>query len=246
VPAGDARPRLRIIGRGRAGGALGLAAAHAGWRVTPALGRGDDVARAARGVDLLVVATPDAAVAEVAARVEPQPDTVVAHLAGSLGLDALAPHPRRGALHPLVAIPSPERGAAALVGAWWGVAGDPLVLRLVGDLDGRSVTVADADRALYHAAACIAANHLVALLGQVERVAARVGVPLEAYWQLVRGVVDDVAALGPRAALTGPVARGDHATVARHRAALDPAELPAYDAMAALAARLAGVQDAPP
>src|SRR5260221_391743 len=58
------------------------------------------------------------------------------------------------------------------------------------------------------------------------------------YPALVRGTVDNVAALGPAAALTGPVARGDWATVDRHRAALDPRELAAYDAMAELAARL--------
>ena len=239
-----ARPVLRVIGRGRAGGALGLAAAQAGWRVAQALGRDDDPAPAARGVDLLVIATPDGAVAEVAARVAVEPTTVVAHLAGSLGLEALSPHPRRAALHPLVSMPSPERGADALVGVWWAVAGDPRGRRLVDDLGGRMEGVADADRARYHAAACIAANHLVALLGQVERVAATVGVPLEAFWPLVRGVLDNVEALGPRAALTGPVARGDWATVGRHRAALDPAELPAYDAMAALADRLARGQDA--
>jgi predicted short-subunit dehydrogenase-like oxidoreductase (DUF2520 family) len=98
--------------------------------------------------------------------------------------------------------------------------------------------VADADRAAYHAAAAIASNHLVALLGQVERVAASAGVPLEAYLDLVRVTLDNVAELGPAAALTGPVARGDWDTVERHRAALDPAELAAYDAMVAAARRL--------
>ena len=58
--------------------------------------------------------------------------------------------------------------------------------------------MADGDRAAYHAAACIAANHVVALLGQVERVAASVGLDLEAFLPLTRAAVDDVAALGPR------------------------------------------------
>jgi predicted short-subunit dehydrogenase-like oxidoreductase (DUF2520 family) len=98
--------------------------------------------------------------------------------------------------------------------------------------------VADADRAAYHAAAAIASNHLVALLGQVERVAARAGVPLEAYLDLVRVTLDNVAEMGPAAALTGPVARGDWATVERHRAALPADELVAYDAMVAAARRL--------
>ena len=58
--------------------------------------------------------------------------------------------------------------------------------------------------AILCAAACIAANHVVALLGQVERVAASVGLDVEAFLPLTRAAVDDVAALGPRRALTGP------------------------------------------
>jgi predicted short-subunit dehydrogenase-like oxidoreductase (DUF2520 family) len=199
------------------------------------LRRGDDLRRAAAGADLLVVATPDAAVAEVAAAVEPSASTVVAHLAGSLGLDVLAPHARRAAIHPLRSIPT---AATELRGAWFAVAGDPLADAVVADLGGHRVAVADADRAAYHAAACIASNHLVALLGQVERVAATAGVPLEAYLDLVRQTVGNVADLGPAAALTGPIRRGDEVTVARHIAALDPSERPAYEALADAARRL--------
>jgi pantoate--beta-alanine ligase len=207
--------------------------------VEPPRGRGDAVADAAAGVDLLVIATPDEAVAEVAAAVDPVPTTVVAHLAGSLGLDVLAPHPRRAALHPLVPIPDPETGAARLAGGiWWAVAGDALAERVVADLGGRVVTVPDSQRAAYHAAAAIASNHLVALLGQVERVAAPTGVGLEAFLGLARAALADVADVGPAAALTGPVARGDAATIRRHLAALEPAERPAYRALAAAAARL--------
>ena len=75
-------------------------------------------------------------------------------------------------------------------------------------------------------------------MGQVERVAAAAGVPLEAYLDLARGSLDDVGQLGPRGAITGPAARHDEETLARHRAVLDPAEREAYDALAALAARL--------
>jgi predicted short-subunit dehydrogenase-like oxidoreductase (DUF2520 family) len=175
--------------------------------------------------------------------VRPTADAVVAHLSGSLGLEVLSPHRRRAALHPLVSIPDAEVGARRLRGAWFAVAGEPrgardLVEQVVADLGGRSFVVADADRAAYHAAATIASNHLVALLGQVERVAASAGVPLEAYLDLVRVTLDNVAELGPAGALTGPVARGDWDTVERHRAALDPAELAAYDAMVAEARRL--------
>ena len=232
--------RLRIIGGGRAGRSLALALGQAGWRVERVLGRGDDVTAATVGVDLVVIATPDAAVTEVAAAIEPVAGgAIVAHLAGSLGLDVLAPHPRRAAVHPLIALPTPELGAERLVsGVWFAVAGDPIARRVVDDLGGRWFEVADADRAAYHAAAVIASNHVVALLGQAERIAAPVGVPLAAYLDLVRATIDNVAELGPAGALTGPAARGDWATIDRHLAALDPSEHEAYRAMVALARRL--------
>ncbi len=211
---------------------------RAGWDVAGLLGRHDTVTAAASGVDLLVIATPDDAIAEVAAAVTPVEATVVAHLAGSRGLDALAPHPRRAGIHPLVSLPTAAIGAARLAaGAWFAVAGDPLASQVVSDLGGRPVTVADGDRAAYHAAACIASNHLVALMAQVERVAAGTGVPLPAYVALARDTLENVAVLGPAAALTGPAARGDTATLERHLAALDPSDRPAYEAMAVLARR---------
>jgi predicted short-subunit dehydrogenase-like oxidoreductase (DUF2520 family) len=242
--SGSGPPSLRVVGPGRAGSSLATALEAVGWSVAEPVRHGDDPSGAAAGVDLLVVATPDTAIAGVARTVAPVEGTVVAHLAGSLGLDVLEPHPRRAALHPLMALPDAEVGARRLrSGGWFAVAGDPrdalaLVERVVADLGGRSFTVADADRATYHAAAAIASNHLVALLGQVERVAAAAGVPLEAYLDLVRATIENVAVMGPAAALTGPVARGDWATVERHRAALPPDELAAYDAMVAAARRL--------
>lgn len=233
---------VRLIGAGRAGGAMALALGAAGWDIAGLLGRDDDVGMAAHGVDVLLIATPDSSISDVAALVEPVPETVVAHMAGSLGLEVLVTHERRAALHPLVAMPSAEVGARRLTGgAWFAVAGDPLVRRIAEDLGGRWFEVADGDRALYHAAAVIASNHLVALMGQVERVATAAGVPFAAYMDLIRSTLDNVAELGPRAALTGPVSRGDTATIALHMAvleALDPVEREGYEAMVLQARRL--------
>jgi predicted short-subunit dehydrogenase-like oxidoreductase (DUF2520 family) len=240
VPAVRTVRTVRFVGPGRAGSALATALAAAGWSVAEPVRRGDDPSGAAEGVDLLVVATPDDAVAGVAGAVRPVPSTVVAHLAGSLGLDVLAPHPRRASVHPLVPIPDAATGAQRLVGAWCAVAGDPVAAEVVAAIGGRAVEVADGQRAAYHAAAVIASNHLVALLGQAERVAAAAGVPLAAYLDLASATLANVAEMGPAAALTGPVARGDAATVARHLAAIPEAERPAYLAMAEAAARLAG------
>jgi len=228
-------PTLRVIGPGRAGTAMSRALEAAGWTIAAPVRHGEDVRAAAREADLVLIATPDACVADVSAAIGPVPTTVVAHVAGSLGIDALAPHERRASIHPLVSIPT---GDTDVRGAWFAIAGDGMAQRVVDDLAGRAVAVDDDHRAAYHAAACIASNHLVALLGQVERVGATAGVPLEAFVALASQTVDNVAMVGPRDALTGPVRRGDWVTVERHRAALADDERPAYDAMVAQAERL--------
>ena len=118
------------------------------------------------------------------------------------------------------------------------MAGDPIATELAVSLGGRTVTVRDENRAAYHAAACIAANHVVALMGQVARVAESIGLDLDVFLGLSRAALADVERLGPAASLTGPAARGDTATLARHRAALAPEERAGYDACVALARRL--------
>jgi predicted short-subunit dehydrogenase-like oxidoreductase (DUF2520 family) len=189
---------------------------------------------------VVIIATPDTAVAEVAAAIAPVDGTVVLHLSGALGLDVLAPHRRRASLHPLMPLPSAEVGRVRLrSGITFAVAGDPMATGLGQALGGRCFEIDDSRRAAYHAAACIAANHLVAVLGQVERVAATAGLSVDAYLPLAATALQDVADLGPAAALTGPAARGDEATLARHRAALAPEEVPGYDAGVALVRRLA-------
>ena len=231
---------VRFIGPGRAGLSLARALSGAGFDVVGVLGRRDEHTDAAGGVDALVISTPDDSVADVAAGVRPDPRCVVLHLAASLGLDALATHPRRASLHPLVPLPTPEVGAVRLAsGIPFAVAGDPMAETMARALGGRTFGVADTERAAYHAAACVAANHVVALLGQVERIAAAVGLGVEDFVGLSRAAIEDVASLGPAAALTGPAARGDWATLERHRRALPDEERPGYNAGVVLANRLA-------
>jgi predicted short-subunit dehydrogenase-like oxidoreductase (DUF2520 family) len=232
--------RAAVVGAGRAGGSLAGALAASGWTVT-VFGRDGDIARCSAATDLVLLAVPDGAVAEVAATVEADGVAVVAHVSGSLGLAPLAGHVRRAVLHPLVSLPDPDTGAARLrAGAWFGLSteGDPLAAEVVADLGGRAIAVREADWVRYHAAAVVASNHLVGLLGQVERVAVAIGAPLDAYLDLARGSLENVAALGPGAALTGPVRRGDWATVERHLAALAPDEQAAYQAGVDLCRRL--------
>ena len=236
---------VRVIGAGRAGRSFAKAIDDlVGWDMIDMRGRGVAIDDAAADVDLVVIATPDAVVADVAAAIRPG-RAVVAHVAGSLGLDVLAPHDRRAALHPLMSLPDAEIGAERLTGGWFAVAGDPLVADLATALGGRTFEIADDDRALYHAAAAVASNHLVALLGHAQRLGASVGVPADALLALALGSAENAVALGPAAALTGPAARGDEATLVAHREAIGrraPRELAAYEAMLAEARRLAAME----
>lgn len=195
------------------------------------LRRGDRIDRAADAVDGVLIATPDAAIAEVARSIEPGVAAVL-HCSGATELTALEPHARRGSVHPLMALPTPEVGAERLANhGWFAVAGDSLATQIVADLGGSSFEVPDTRRALYHATAAVSANHLVALLGQVERLAAAAGVPARAFFDLARGSFDDVVANGAPAALTGPAARGDVATIEAHLAALPAGERELYQVL---------------
>lgn len=232
-------PSFRVIGAGRAGGAMVRALAKAGWAPQPSLGRDDDVHDAAAGVDVLIIATPDAAIASVAQAVAAVDGCVVVHLSGSFGPDVLLPHARRAVVHPVMGLPNEEVGAHRLLNNGWFALTegcDPVGQQIVDALGGRAITLADDPdaRALHHAACCVAGNHLVTILGQVERLALAAGVSPAAYFELVRDVVDNVEQMGAVAALTGPVARGDYGTVERHREAIAAhasRDLALYDAL---------------
>jgi predicted short-subunit dehydrogenase-like oxidoreductase (DUF2520 family) len=259
---------LALVGPGRAGTTVAAALVARGWTVVAVAGRSADaastqraaagfgapavaVADAGRDADLVIVATPDSAIAETAVMLAPalRPGSLVMHLSGACPLDELdklhraRPDVDIGALHPLQSLPSVELGSARLAGSWCAVDGPDEVERLAITLGMRPFRVAPGDRAEYHAAATIASNHLVALLGQAARVARDAGVPVEALWPLVRATLDNVEALGARDALTGPVARGDADTVARHLVALPADERSAYRALAREALRLSGRDD---
>jgi predicted short-subunit dehydrogenase-like oxidoreductase (DUF2520 family) len=260
------RRGFALVGPGRAGTTVADALVAAGDRCVAVAGRPGSpsvprvarrlgapvstVAGAGRDADLVVVATPDAALAETAAELAPglRPGAIVVHLAGSRGVDALAPIAARrpdvvlGALHPLQTLTG---DAAALDGSWAAVAGPPAVRHLARALGLRPFPIAADQRAAYHAAAAVASNHVVALLGQVERLAARAGVPFEAFEPLVHRSVANAFAVGPASALTGPVARGDVETVSRHLDAIGDEEQPTYRTLAEAARRLAG-RDEPP
>jgi|TARA_R110002110_G_scaffold158436_1_gene355757 predicted short-subunit dehydrogenase-like oxidoreductase (DUF2520 family) len=229
---------VRIVGAGRAGGSFAGALASVGLDVEVA--DRHDLSTAAADVDLVMVCTPDDVIAEVARSIDPGP-AVVAHCSGSRRLEVLAPHERRCSVHPLMSLPNPTLGAARLLdGCRFAVTGDPAGRALVDLLRGIAFNVADDDRAAYHATASVAANHLVALCAEVEALAGRLDIDPAGFWRMMQTTLADVAEHGATAALTGPVTRGDWATVRAHLDALEKDQREPYIALARVAARVAG------
>ena len=241
---------ITIIGPGRAGMALALAAHQGGHSIVAVVGHtaaqahrpAESVAAVATGIDeafdpgdLLVVATRDDVIEEVAAdiagRIPPRPGGGAVHLSGLVSVSALEPLAgagyATGSFHPLQTIPTPEAGAAKLAGAWVGITGNelrPALENLAESLGMESFELADDTKALYHAAAAAAANFPLGSLAMSSDLFAAAGVPFEAARPLVEAIVANAFELGPRAALTGPVARGDVDTVAGQMAAVAAAE----------------------
>jgi predicted short-subunit dehydrogenase-like oxidoreductase (DUF2520 family) len=226
---------ISIVGAGRAGSSFATALRLVGHDVR--VMHHEDVA-ASSDAALIMLCVPDDAIASVAASIEPRDDRVIVHIAGSRNLDVLAPHPRVGSLHPLMALPSGSDGDR-LIGATYCVAGDELVRDVARSLGGRIITLRDDQRTIYHAAAVVASNHLVTLMGQVRTLAESIGLTLEDFVPLARQSLDDVARFGPDGALTGPASRGDMATIDAHLAAIPESERSTYVALANAAFELA-------
>jgi predicted short-subunit dehydrogenase-like oxidoreductase (DUF2520 family) len=230
---------LAIVGAGRLGTALTAALRATGLEIDGPLGRGVSP----EGVDAVLLCVPDGAIGAAAAAVAP--GVPVGHCSGATGLDVLTGH-EAFAFHPLMTVPA--HGEPVFAGAGAAVAGSTPRARAVAEglaarLGMRSTTVADEDRAAYHAAASIASNFLVTLEGAAERLAATAGVDRALLAPLVRAAVENWERIGAAAALTGPIARGDEATVARQRAAVAeraPDLLELFDAMTDATRRLAG------
>lgn len=237
--------RFAVIGPGRAGGSFQRALTTVGAECADVVGRDGDPERLDPALDLVLIAVPDRAIAEVAARIPAGP--LVVHVSGATTLAPLLVHHRRcGSIHPLLSLPDASAGAAALLAeANLAIAGadeacERELLTLAARLGAKPFVVDDAKRAEYHAAAAISANHLVALAAQVERVANDADLPLNPFIDMMRAVLDNVERAGAAASLTGPVARADWTTVQSHIDALPIEEHALYLAMAEACAALAG------
>lgn len=238
--------RLVMVGPGRAGGSLALAAQRAGHVITGVLERTGGFAgrhgfvslsweERLPNADLLVLSVSDRAIAEVASRLAASVSEVqsAVHLSGYASVATLRPLEEAGLLvgsfHPLQTLPNPETGADSLAGAYAAVtAKEPLrseLHDLASDLDMVPFDLEDERKPLYHAGAAAASNLVVTALAIAADLLGAAGVPLQAARPLTEQVVANAFTLGPDAALTGPIARGDIETVRGHLAAAEKASV---------------------
>jgi len=272
-----AHPLIGIVGAGAVGTALGLAFTRAGWPVSAVasrdpgrrerflrlVGPGTRAFAEANAlldeVELIFLTVPDDAIPVVAGELHLYSGQALVHTSGLLGAEVLAPAmaagTQIGSFHPLVAFADTERAVAALRGATVALEGDDQLVALLAELaeaiGALPVRLAPGAKAAYHAAAVLAAGGFVALLDAIAELGRVAGLDeagaLAVYGPLVRQALGNAQALGIRAALTGPITRGDVGTLEAHLAELRrhaPAVLPLYLAAAEREVELAETRGA--
>ena len=258
------RPTTGIVGAGAVGTALGLALTRADWPVQAVASRDPTRRERLAGltggarafaeaqalieeVELVIVAIPDDALGPFARSVRLYSGQAMVHTSGGLGAEVLEPAmaagTQVGGFHPLVAFADTERAVEALHGATVAVEGDDQLVSLLGEMaeavGAHAVRLAPGSKAAYHAAAVLAAGGFVALLDAIAELGRVAGLDeagaLAIYGPLIEGTLGNARSLGIRAALTGPMTRGDVGTLRAHLAALAehaPGVLPLYAAAA--------------
>ncbi len=254
-----------VLGAGRLGSALAAALASSGMRKIEVASRRPEQAQAvaaalgieavspaalAERCDLVFLTVPDAAIRPVARDLPWRSGQAVVHCGGALGLDALVDAAARGAdtgcFHPLQTFPAGVAIAdapARFNGIVCGVESNTTSLgarleAITTGLGARHIRLEGVERALYHAAAVLVSNDVVALMAAATRAWTRAGLPAddarEALTPLLLAASENIGRMPLEQALTGPVARGDVATVEGHLRALsgDPDLLELYRRLA--------------
>ena len=227
---------IAIIGNGRAGGAFSEALKAVGHVVYGPYTRGfskqQDFIDCLSHVEVVIVATNDSNIKVVASELffaltkssldsNIEPNLLVVHLSGAKSLEDLSIFSNKASMHPLAPLPNQIVGALRLrSNITYAVTENEIVKDLVKSLNGKCVFVDDTKRALYHTVASMASNFLVALMGEVSKLAEICDLSLDDFIQLSEFSIQDVKDFGIRAALTGPVVRNDIQTLNSHRVAV--------------------------
>ncbi len=229
---------IAIVGAGRLGRVLARALRAAELDVIGPLGREERIP----DVDVVLLCVPDAAIAAAAIVARPHA-RFLGHVSGATPLTDMD-----FSLHPLQTFTGAEP-IEAFNGIGAAIAGRTDEAREVAEqlavaLGARAFEVGDAHRAAYHAAASFASNFVLTVLDSAESLASAAGIPHDdaraLLGPLVRQTVENWETSGAAGALTGPIARGDEATVARQRAAASELELQdLFDALAEATRKIA-------
>lgn len=219
-------------------------------------GRAVDELKDLAAADLLLLSVPDDAIASVAqallASGVVRPGCVVFHASGAAEAEVLAPLRAAGAhvasLHPAFSFADPARAVEQFAGTMCALEGDAAACVALQDfaaaIGARPFALAPGGKAAYHAALSVASNYLVTLTDMARQLARQGGVDEQLLpallGPLMQGSLANVLSMGPQAALTGPIVRGDVATVARHLAVLPANWQPAYRALGERTVALAG------
>jgi predicted short-subunit dehydrogenase-like oxidoreductase (DUF2520 family) len=260
------KPRVAIVGAGRLGQALAIALQTSAYSIVALVALRRQKAEKAAAVlkktfggaldkqrrqplalgakqladlpdtDLILITTPDDAIAETAQNLSgllnSQWQATVLHTSGALSSEALSSLAKTGwqtgSIHPLVSISEPVSGAAAFHGAFFCLEGTRkakvLAEAIVRDLGGHSFTIKSENKALYHAAAVMAAPHVTALIDLAVEMLSACGLSKskaqQVFMPLLESTINNLKTSNPQQALTGTFARGDVATVRRHLEAL--------------------------
>ena len=213
---------------------------------------------ALRNADIYLIATSDDQIAAccnaLAAAGKLQPGSIVFHCSGALSSLELAAATAQGAavasVHPIRSFADPQQVAGHFDGTWCGSEGDAAALAVLGSafsaIGAQSVEIRREQKTLYHAAAVFASNYQVTLIDVAQQAYVAAGIPPELALKLIEPLLSESAAnafrLGPVTALTGPIARGDLATVSRQYQAVrqwQPQIAELYQQFAALTTDLA-------
>ncbi len=260
-----------IVGAGRAGAGLAMALSRVGYQVRLHGSRPRDLPSTVdythggpppwlAEVDAVLLAVPDDVLADVANELACDgrvgEGQVILHLSGVLDAGVLAPLQSCGcpvgSLHPLQSLSEAETAADRLKGAAAAVEGDTGAIAVAEELATalgmKPLRVPAAAKPLYHAAAVFASNYIVVVAAAAQRLLECAGLTgedaREALIPIIRGTVENIVRAGARSALTGPVARGDSATVRKHLDVLPPEEAALYRALGRAALSVAQLGEA--
>ena len=252
------KPPLAIIGFGRLGASLALAAREAGYPIAAVTAASEKTRKAAvqQGFVVQTNNVDAAATSEVIIFCVPDRQIkpacrelleggrlcagqVLLHTSGANAADLLAPAKTTGvfigALHPLQSFADAKESTQQFSNIFFAIDGDQPAAKAAAELalalGGQVLQIPPQERALYHAAAVIASNYLVSLLAVSERLFSRWtpnGHALDAILPLAEGTLRNIRRQGTAAALTGPIARGDAPTITKHLQALPPDLIPLY------------------